>query len=101
MNYLKRLPFDRLKIDQSFVRDITKNKDDAAIATAIITLAHSMDLKVIAEGVETFEQLDHLKQEGCDIIQGYLCSRPIPFDDVNVFEEIGEEIKKHNMGKKT
>ncbi len=100
MNYLKRLPFDRLKIDQSFIQDIINNKDDAAIATAIITLAHSMDLKVIAEGVETFEQLDHLKQEGCDVIQGYLCSHSIPFDDVNAFENIGKKIKKHKTGKK-
>lgn len=88
MNYIKRLPFDMLKIDQSFVRDVTKNSDDAAIASAIITMAHKMDIGVIAEGVETTEQLDFLAQVGCEQIQGFLCSRPIPFDDVHVFENL-------------
>jgi len=95
MNYLKRLPFDTLKIDRAFVRDITTNSDDAAIATAIITLAHNMELEVVAEGVETFEQLDFLRQQGCDVIQGYLCSRPIPFEDIRSFENIGQSIKTY------
>lgn len=92
MNYIKRLPFDLLKIDQSFVRDITTNSDDAAIASAIITMAHTMELGVIAEGVETAEQLEFLSQIGCEYIQGYLCSRPIPFDDVYVFENLETKI---------
>jgi len=78
MNYLRRLPFDVLKIDRSFVTDITTNSDDSAIAAAIITLAHSIGLEVVAEGVETTEQLSFLDGLGCDIIQGYLCSPPLP-----------------------
>jgi len=78
MNYLRRLPFDSLKIDRSFVTDVTTNSDDGAIAAAIVTLAHSIGLEVIAEGVETTEQLSFLDRLGCDIIQGYLCSPPLP-----------------------
>jgi len=94
MNYLKRLPFDTLKIDRSFVRDINSNTDDAAIASAIITLAHSMELEVVAEGVETVEQLEYLRDRGCDLIQGYLCSRPIPLEKLGLPEDVGEEIKR-------
>jgi diguanylate cyclase (GGDEF)-like protein/PAS domain S-box-containing protein len=94
MNYIKRLPFDMLKIDQSFVQDVTKNTDDAAIASAIITMAHQMDLGVIAEGVETIDQLEFLAQIGCEQIQGYLCSRPIPFDDIHAFENLETNISQ-------
>jgi diguanylate cyclase (GGDEF)-like protein/PAS domain S-box-containing protein len=76
--YLKRFPIDLLKIDQSFVRDITVDADDAAIATSIISLAHSLRLEVIAEGVETEAQLAYLRRHGCDYMQGYYFSRPIP-----------------------
>lgn len=82
MNYLKRLPFDTLKIDRMFVRDITYNPDDAAIATAIISLAHTLGMDVIAEGVETREQLEYLQEQGCDSIQGYLYSPPLAVDAV-------------------
>ena len=82
LNYLKRFPIDRLKIDQSFVRDINTNPDDAAITLAIIAMAHSMRLKVIAEGVETEEQFDYLKSRSCDEIQGYYFSHPLPADEV-------------------
>jgi len=95
MNYLKRLPFDTIKIDQSFVRDITTNTDDAAIASAIITLAHSMELDVVAEGVETMQQLEFLRNQGCDLIQGYLCSRPKPFNEIETFDEISQDIKQY------
>ncbi|WP_295436979.1 EAL domain-containing protein [uncultured Thiodictyon sp.] len=76
--YLKRFSIDKLKIDQSFVRDLSGSGDDEKIVTAIIGLAHALGLKVIAEGVETAEQLGFLREQKCDEMQGYLYSRPIP-----------------------
>jgi EAL domain-containing protein (putative c-di-GMP-specific phosphodiesterase class I) len=81
LSYLKRFPVDRLKIDQSFVRDLGTNADDVAIAQAIITLGHTLSLRVIAEGVETPEQLAFLRQNQCDEIQGYLFGKPMPADE--------------------
>jgi diguanylate cyclase (GGDEF)-like protein len=81
LNYLKRFPIDTLKIDQSFVRDITTNPDDAAIAVAVISLAHSLKRRVVAEGVETEAQLNYLRRQGCDEMQGYYFSRPVPADE--------------------
>jgi diguanylate cyclase (GGDEF)-like protein/PAS domain S-box-containing protein len=75
--YLRRFPIDKLKIDIAFIRDITTNPDDAAIALAIIGLAHTLKMEVIAEGVETAEQLAYLRRHGCDQIQGYYFSRPL------------------------
>jgi EAL domain-containing protein (putative c-di-GMP-specific phosphodiesterase class I) len=77
LSYLKRFPIDTLKIDQSFVKDITTNPDDEAIASTIIAMAHNLRLKVIAEGVETKEQLDMLRNKDCDEVQGYYFSRPV------------------------
>jgi EAL domain-containing protein (putative c-di-GMP-specific phosphodiesterase class I) len=81
LSYLKRFPIDRLKVDQSFVRDLTSDPDDAAISQAVISLGHSLGLKVIAEGVETDAQLALLAGYGCDEVQGYLVSRPVPVQE--------------------
>jgi diguanylate cyclase (GGDEF)-like protein/PAS domain S-box-containing protein len=81
LSYLKRFPIDNLKIDQSFVRGIPDDQDDSAIARAIISMAKNLRMSVIAEGVETAAQLDFLRDAGCDEIQGYYFSRPIPADE--------------------
>jgi EAL domain-containing protein (putative c-di-GMP-specific phosphodiesterase class I) len=80
LSQLQRLPIDTLKIDRSFVRDISTDPGDAAIATAVITLAHTLKLKVVAEGVETQEQLAFLSAHNCDRVQGFLLSVPVADD---------------------
>lgn len=81
-SYLRNLPIDVLKIDRSFVRDITTDQDDAAIISAILAMAHTLNLEVVAEGVETLEQLHFLHEKKCDIVQGYLISRPLPANEL-------------------
>ncbi|WDG82055.1 EAL domain-containing protein [Pseudomonas chlororaphis] len=83
LNYLKQFPIDVLKIDRTFVDGLPSGEQDAQIARAIIAMAHSLNLAVIAEGVETHEQLDFLREHGCDEVQGYLFGRPMP---ANSFE---------------
>ncbi|HVS30188.1 MAG TPA: EAL domain-containing protein [Thermoanaerobaculia bacterium] len=85
LNYLKRFPIDTLKLDQIFVRDVTTDPTDAAIVSAVISMAHSLNLKVVAEGVETEEQLDFLRRQHCDVIQGYLFSPPLPANALESF----------------
>lgn len=77
LSYLKRFPLSNLKIDRSFVSDITSDPDDAAITSAIINMAHRLKLKVVAEGVETADQLAFLRSLKCNGMQGYLFSRPL------------------------
>lgn len=76
--YLRDFPVELLKIDRSFITEITERHDDAVITRAVINLAHNLGLRVVAEGVETHPQLDLLKSQGCDLVQGYLISRPVP-----------------------
>jgi len=85
LNYLKRFPIDTLKIDRSFVSDLCKDPHDTAIVRAIITLGHALDLTVIAEGVETREQLESLTELDCDVVQGFLFSKALSAED---FEEL-------------
>ena len=85
LNYLKRFPIDTLKLDQIFVRDVTTDASDAAIVSAVISMAHSLNLKVVAEGVETEEQLEFLRRQHCDVIQGYLFSPPMPAEQLEAY----------------
>jgi EAL domain-containing protein (putative c-di-GMP-specific phosphodiesterase class I) len=85
LGQLKRMPIDALKIDKSFVDDVLTDSDDAEIANAIIRLAHALNLRVVAEGVETPEQVAFLKERGCDEIQGYVVAKPLPQDKVDAF----------------
>jgi diguanylate cyclase (GGDEF)-like protein/PAS domain S-box-containing protein len=95
LSYLKRLPLDQLKIDQSFVRDILSSQNAAAIAQTIITLAHSLNLNVIAEGVETKEQHLALFSQGCRTYQGYLFSRPLSLERFESFLEQAKSSTNH------
>jgi diguanylate cyclase (GGDEF)-like protein len=92
--YLKRFAVDKLKVDQSFVRNMTIDSDDAAIVHSVIQLGHSLKLRIIAEGVETHEQAEYLQQEGCDQVQGYLYSHAIPAEEMTGFMNKAEELSR-------
>jgi EAL domain-containing protein (putative c-di-GMP-specific phosphodiesterase class I) len=87
--YLKRLPIDKLKIDQTFVKDLPEDEEDMGITKAVIALAQSLNLEIIAEGVETKEQKEFLVQNGCNNIQGYYYSKPIPADEFEIILKNG------------
>ncbi len=87
--YLKRLPIDKLKIDQTFVKDLPQDEEDAGITKAVISLAKSLNLKIIAEGVETKEQKDFLLENGCENIQGFFYSKPLPADELTLILQTG------------
>lgn len=94
LSYLKQFPIDTLKIDRSFVKDLSTDPDDAAIASAIIVLAHNLRLEVVAEGVETLEQLAILRRQQCDRMQGYLFSRPVPPAEIEAMVRAGKRMQE-------
>jgi diguanylate cyclase (GGDEF)-like protein len=82
LNYLKKFPIDTVKVDRSFIMDIPVSSDDMAITSAVIAMAHRLNMAVVAEGVETREQLEFLQEHGCEYAQGYLFSKPLPLSNV-------------------
>ncbi|HYD60171.1 MAG TPA: EAL domain-containing protein [Noviherbaspirillum sp.] len=95
LSYLQRFPVDRLKIDQSFVRDIGADPNDAIIARAVISLGHSLGVSVVAEGVSSEEQLAFLRENGCDEMQGFLFSRPVPVEELKMMLSSGRMLSMH------
>jgi EAL domain-containing protein (putative c-di-GMP-specific phosphodiesterase class I) len=89
LSVLKKLPINQLKIDQSFIRDISIDSDDAIIVQTIIAMANKLGMEVIAEGVETEEQRAFLERQGCSVIQGYLFGKPVPIEQF-------EQLLNHN-----
>ena len=85
LNYVKRLPIDKLKIDMTFVKDLPNSVNDAAIATTIVSLAQGLNMKVVGEGVQTQSQHEFLRHLGCHFAQGYLYSRPVTADRMTRF----------------
>jgi EAL domain-containing protein (putative c-di-GMP-specific phosphodiesterase class I) len=82
LSYLRSFPFDKIKIDQSFVRDMSGDNDSVAIVRAVAGLGRNLGMSTTAEGVETDQQLEHLRDEGCSEVQGYLFSRPLPASEL-------------------
>jgi diguanylate cyclase (GGDEF)-like protein/PAS domain S-box-containing protein len=98
LSHLKRFPVDRLKIDRSFVREIESREQDAIIVRAIINLAHNLGIKVVAEGIETPAQFEFLREQGCDIAQGYLIGRPMSADAARAF--VGAGLRRRGSQKR-
>ena len=92
LSYLKRMPIDTLKIDRSFVRDVTTDVNDAAVVETIIAMAHTLDLKVVAEGSETIEQVKYLQQQNCDETQGFFFSKPLPSNEIRDMLDVGTQL---------
>ena len=92
LSYLKKFPIDIIKIDRSFIHEIPDNQDDMEITSAVIAMAHNLKLKVVAEGIETADQLAFLRRHRCDVGQGYLFDRPIPGS------ELLEKLKRYPRG---
>jgi diguanylate cyclase (GGDEF)-like protein len=96
LGYLKRFPIDRLKVDRSFVRDLPHNSDDVAITRAVIAMAHSLRMSVVAEGVEHREQFELLRDEGCDEFQGYYCAKPM--EEADLMRFLDERARQARLG---
>lgn len=98
LSYLKRFPISKLKIDQSFVRDVISDSEDAALIEAIIAMGHSLNIPVVAEGIETDEQLAFLVSKGCDMGQGFFIGKPIPFNELQEFFKNNKQWKLEKEG---
>lgn len=97
LSYLKRLPLQKVKIDRSFVNDLPHDQDDSALVAAIIAMAHSLGLYVVGEGVETVDQLEFLRDHGCDSVQGYYLGRPMPVAEVEAWLEQKEQGRRSRI----
>lgn len=95
LSYLKHLPIDKIKIDRSFIQGVEHSADDAAIVQGVISMAHHLGIKVVAEGIETEAQRDILVGWGCDILQGYLFARPMPLDELTGCLRHNRQIADH------
>jgi EAL domain-containing protein (putative c-di-GMP-specific phosphodiesterase class I) len=96
LSYLKRFPIEALKIDQSFVRDLTTDADDASIVSAVIGMGENLRMQVVAEGVETLEQLEFLREHRCPVGQGYYFSRPLVAEDLTGMLVVRQLVRSGN-----
>jgi len=101
MSYLKRFPIDILKIDQSFARNVLTDPNDASIVEATIAMAHGLGIKTIAEGVETRDQLEYFRSLNCDMVQGYVFSRPLPAEEIPDFLLLDHSLRDGYVKKDT